>query len=80
MSATENHLVRCFQDAGKDKYRLVNYSDPLDFADSEVEIVFENVTELVVYKNGTCKTVRVEGGRYQTKLTGGEGEFVVPVK
>lgn len=80
VSAAENLLVGCFQDAGKDKYMLVNYSDPLDFADSEVEIVFKDATELVVYKNGTCKTVRLEGGRYQTKLTGGEGEFVVPVK
>lgn len=80
VAATENLIVGCFTNGNQDEYVLVNYSDPLDLADSEVEILFKGAKEAIVYKNGKKKTVSLIGGKYQTKLTGGEGEFVVPVK
>ena len=80
ITATENLIVGCFTNDGKDEYVLVNYSDPLDLADSDVEIQFVGATQAIVYKNGQQKMVALNDGKYQTKLMGGEGAFVIPMK
>ena len=80
ITATENLIVGCFTNDGKDEYVLVNYSDPLDLADSDVEIQFVGATQAIVYQNGQQKMVALNDGKYQTKLMGGEGAFVIPMK
>ena len=76
----ENLIVGCFEDdEGVKGYMLTNYSNPVDFKDSLVDIAFENKTRAIVCKDGEQYLVELLDGHYRTIIKGGDGHFIIPI-
>ncbi len=65
----------------QDAFMFVNVTDPYEKIDSEVTVKFEDAKELLMYRYGEKKIVKLGGdGTYTFKLEPGEGRFVIPLK
>lgn len=67
--------------SAKDAFMLVNVTDPCEKLDSEVTVKFNDTKELLMYRYGEKKIVKLgSDGTYTFKLEPGEGRFVIPLK
>ena len=81
IEAEENLIVGFFKDVdGNDGYMFTNYSNPVDFKSSLVDIAFEDKTRAIVFKNGEQYVVDLIDGHYRTVIDGGDGHFVIPIQ
>ncbi|MCI6734863.1 MAG: hypothetical protein MR437_07310, partial [Clostridiales bacterium] len=76
-------LVGCFENGGSEGYMVVNYGEPSTTRINEVSLSFKGADYVVVY-GGESKTdaeiVKLNGGKMNFALNGGEGKFIVPIE
>ena len=78
---TDRELVvgEMMDENGNHGYMLVGYDDPYNGNSTQVEMTFENVEGVIIYRNGERTLVECTDGKLSITLSAGEGVFVIPV-
>ena len=77
-TCTQDTVIGGFNDKfGNNGYMIVNYTDPMNNKFDKVEIEFENVKKVAVYKEGIETKYSISGNKLSFTLIPGEGAFVI---
>ena len=81
-SQTSDVLISRMYDKKKqlDGFWLVNASDPYNKTEKTMDVTFANATRALVFVDGEQKIVSLTGGKYETTLAAGEGQFIIPIQ
>lgn len=81
-SQTSDVLISRMYDKKKqlNGFWLVNASDPYSKSEKTMDVTFANATRALVFVDGEQKIVSLTGGKYETTLAAGEGQFLIPIQ
>ena len=81
-SQTSDVLISRMYDKKKqlNGFWLVNASDPYSKLEKTMDVTFANATRALVFVDGEQKIVSLTGGKYETTLAAGEGQFLIPIQ
>ncbi len=76
---SEDLLIGVFKGPNKeDAFYFVNFTDPANKKENEVEVIFKDSTYALVFLDGELQTIKLKKGKLTIKLNSGSGMFVIP--